>query len=403
MNDNERQFEDFIRGIKFDDAPDPKHRDKLEQDLLAAFHRQPRQIKIWRTIMKSRITKFAAAAVIIMAIVFGLTSLLEQGTTSAYAVEQTIEALKEIKTVYMAGEFYKQGKFECWMKFAGDPDKPTHIWLGRTGQNLCKICSPQGVFGLNKRTKVVHFARRDERDKDWFIKFGSFFEDAVKQAQKTESVKIYTEIDPNTRNELIVIHIITQSREQKFLVDPKTKLPIHFSTIREDMPMEMMTRTLAVKKLEYIRYNEQPPEGIFDMPKDAKIMEEEVDSMVDPDSGLIADGMSRPEACLAIVKQTVQALIDVDVATLCKLDLFFRLYTPEIWEKIKEMKAAGQWVNNFNITGDPYQEGELWYVPCEIRGIAGKSEVQTPMIKFYEMEGKTICFIIGSKEKGVVD
>jgi hypothetical protein len=139
------------------------------------------------------------------------------------------------------------------------------------------------------------------------------------------------------------------------------------------------------------------------MPKDAKIMEEEEDSMVDPDSGLVADGMSRPEACLAIVKQTVQALIDVDVATLCKLDLFFRLYTPEIWEKIKEMKAAGQWVNNFNITGDPYQEGELWYVPCEIRGIAGKSEVQTPMIKFYEMEGKTICFIIGSKEKGVVD
>lgn len=33
----------------------------------------------------------------------------------------------------------------------------------------------------------------------------------------------------------------------------------------------------------------------------------------------------------------------------------------------------------------------------------GKGEVQTAMIKFYEMEGKTLCFIVGSKEKGVVD
>jgi hypothetical protein len=68
MNDKEKQFEDFVRGIKFDDTPDPKHRDKLEQDLLAAFQRQPRQINIWRIIMKSKTTKLAAAAVIVIGI-----------------------------------------------------------------------------------------------------------------------------------------------------------------------------------------------------------------------------------------------------------------------------------------------------------------------------------------------
>ena len=69
MNDNEQQFEDFIRQTKFDDAPDASHRDRLEQDLFAALAKQaPRQIKVWRTIMKSRITKLAAAAVIIIAV-----------------------------------------------------------------------------------------------------------------------------------------------------------------------------------------------------------------------------------------------------------------------------------------------------------------------------------------------
>ena len=40
MNDNERKFEDFVSNIKFDDAPNPDHRDKLEQSLLTALGKQ---------------------------------------------------------------------------------------------------------------------------------------------------------------------------------------------------------------------------------------------------------------------------------------------------------------------------------------------------------------------------
>jgi hypothetical protein len=77
MNDDERQFQDFVSNIKFDDSPDPSHRDKLEQELFAALARQPQQqkqtIKIWRIIMKSRITKLATAvAVIVVALLIML-------------------------------------------------------------------------------------------------------------------------------------------------------------------------------------------------------------------------------------------------------------------------------------------------------------------------------------------
>ncbi len=40
MNDNERQFENFVSNIKFDETPDPSHRDKLEQDLLHVLAKQ---------------------------------------------------------------------------------------------------------------------------------------------------------------------------------------------------------------------------------------------------------------------------------------------------------------------------------------------------------------------------
>ena len=368
----------------------PKLKDKTKEN------------SIWRIIMHKKITKFAAAAVVIFAVLLAI-SVLDKSATPAYAVEQTIDAIQEVKTVYMAGEFYMQGEFECWMKYDGNPDKPTHVWLGRTGENLCKICSPDGIFGLNMRTNRVHFASRDEREKDWILKFESFFKDAVNKAKKKDSVNIFTETDPDNGEEIIVVHIKTSKREQKFLVDSETKLPISFSTIRDDEPMEMMKMTLAVKNLTEIRYNEQPPEGIFEMPVDAVIVEEEVDCMVDPDSGLIADGLTRQEACLEIAKRTGRALVDLDIETLCKLDIFFRLYPPLIWEQIEKMKENGQWVEKVVITGEPYQEGELWFVPVEIRDQSGKNEIQNAMIKFYEMEGKTFCFIIGSKEKGVVD
>ena len=67
------------------------------------------------------------------------------------------------------------------------------------------------------------------------------------------------------------------------------------------------------------------------------------------------------------------------------------------------MKTDGKWVDNVAITGQPYQQGNFWYVPSEISMQNGKTEVATPMIKFYQFDESTHCFIIGSKEKGIVD
>ena len=82
MNDDERQFENFVSKLKFDDTPDPSHRDKLEQDLLTAIAKQPRQIKLWRIIMKSKITKLAVAAaiaiVVLLPLGYGATKLIKR-------------------------------------------------------------------------------------------------------------------------------------------------------------------------------------------------------------------------------------------------------------------------------------------------------------------------------------
>lgn len=106
MNDDERQFEDFVSDIKFDDTPDSDHRNKLEQDLLRVLTKQPRHkqqpLKIWRIIMKSHMTKLATVAVIIIAAVLTVT-ILDRTVTPAWAIDDTVKALNQFNGIHLSG------------------------------------------------------------------------------------------------------------------------------------------------------------------------------------------------------------------------------------------------------------------------------------------------------------
>lgn len=102
MDNIEQQFEDFIRDITFDDTPETVHRERLEQNLLAAWKQQPRPEQstttFWRKIMHSRITKLsvAAAAVIIVALAGWLaTSPDSVGQMSSFTLLSSASAAEQ--------------------------------------------------------------------------------------------------------------------------------------------------------------------------------------------------------------------------------------------------------------------------------------------------------------------
>jgi len=64
-----------------------------------------REQKVWRTIMKSPITKLAAAAVIIVTAVLSIT-ILDKSATPAYGITDLPELIKNAKTMHMKGWFY---------------------------------------------------------------------------------------------------------------------------------------------------------------------------------------------------------------------------------------------------------------------------------------------------------
>lgn len=99
MNDNKNELEQSLKGIDFDDAPDNAHRDLLEEKLLLNFT-APRcrpNIK-WRTIMQNKVTKFAAAAVIILGVFLGMHMLGISPDGSSVAWASLAKRIEQVKT-----------------------------------------------------------------------------------------------------------------------------------------------------------------------------------------------------------------------------------------------------------------------------------------------------------------
>lgn len=361
----------------------------------------------WRNrlgrILENRLFRFASATVVALAVVLPFL-LLHSSTTRAYALEDTLKAIDRIRTVHMAGEFY-QGKFECWMQFEDNPDEPAYLWLVSPRiPNLQRICTPEESFTFNPRTKALFQCRRDERKQPWIIHFGSFFKESLAAAKTEKGVSIGKETDAQTSRELITVDLRSKTRDQKFFVDPATKLPVRFVTLRDDTPQVTTRRGLAIRNIDWIRYNEPVPQGLFDVSAGATVVSEEPDVFATPENGLDAVGLSREDACRALLKRMGQAMIDGDIAKLRQCAPFFWVVKDETFAQARATaEKTGRIPVELTVQGNAYHEGDHWFLPCAIHNRNGSVEHSTAMIKFYRFGDQERCMVIGSKEKGVYD
>jgi hypothetical protein len=104
MKNDERQFEELLNKVTFDDKPDYRHRDKLHQELLAAYagrqwrqERQSLQIGIWRAIMQSRTMKLAAVAAVIAIVGIGSWALFNKDVTKP--MMSSLELLEKAQAI----------------------------------------------------------------------------------------------------------------------------------------------------------------------------------------------------------------------------------------------------------------------------------------------------------------
>ncbi|MBN2594039.1 MAG: hypothetical protein JXA81_11065 [Sedimentisphaerales bacterium] len=226
---------------------------------------------IWRMIMNSRISKLAAVAVLILAVVLGV-SLLDRSATPAYAIEQTIQAMRSVSSVRAYCTDWDGSKGEVWVRI--NPETGQEEYYYSDIGNLLIVATPQKTFYYHKDKNLVRI--RNEHVLAAEVRFSKLFEDLPDLIEKLNGKLDFKSVfDQDLNTQVIRVHGYIPAQkdfgEKEFIVnvDPKTKLPINTETLKS-------AHGQGVKIVDRFEYNVEIPQGLFDfeIPEGVKVVYE---------------------------------------------------------------------------------------------------------------------------------
>jgi hypothetical protein len=278
------------------------------------------QPNIWRIIMKKPVAKLVTAAAVILIAVIGI-SLLQNSGTTAYAIEQTIEAGRDVRYLH----FYHYASLdsntpdkEAWLEYDDSGQiKNTRVnWYnyGSSGDMVAVWKEGRTQFWTKKKKtlrffedKCVGFANRNDPTKAFEYTYdlerkGDVEIEIQEPDDKTEPIILTCTYLPNT---FITEGICPQMREIIF-VDPVTKLvnSIEVYELKDG-------KYVAWGVWEYPDYDTLFEPGVFDLEAEAPADVKRLDQMI-LDIGLEQTNLTDKEIAVKVVRSFLQALIAKD-------------------------------------------------------------------------------------------
>jgi len=236
---------DYLQALRREDASLAEYFAGIEEDMadrqeralqmIECFHTNARPNTIWRRIMKSRYSKLATAAAILVLIAATLI-VLDKSASSAYALDQTVEALRNVRFVHLI-ERDDAGivRGERWIEIGEDGrqtryrrDKPPHLFVIDDGKSIARY---------HPYANAVVLRDPNEMRYEWIRPIGQAFENARDEGMVLEENANYHGRRAHK--------VWWPAMRGVCYVDPATKLPI----------------AIGNTELSY----EQPPVGIFDI------------------------------------------------------------------------------------------------------------------------------------------
>lgn len=271
---------------------------------------------IWRTIMKSRITKLTtAAAVLFSAILYG--ALFLSTTQTAHAIGQVIDAYDNIRFIYIK-------------EFKPKQDIANEYWIqsDETGRVVrARYCLPFTEDG----TKIITWT--PEKTELWFKNKGGFLicqskrieywmQSLLMQCQpklvmyglleKEKSGDVVIDIQESQekqKSDLIISTSIDRGEKEIYYINPATDLITHIEFYRIEDGRDVLSSTT-----EFHDYNVPIHEEMFSL-KDEIPDNVRVSDRLNQLVGVPQDDMTDEQAAEETVRQFYQALIDKDYRT----------------------------------------------------------------------------------------
>ncbi len=193
--------------------------------------------RIKRRFTMNRLTKLAAAAVLIVAVALSIT-IVDRLASPAYAIEQTIEAFKNVRFMHII-KHDKAGNIEDerWIEIG--PDGTQARYRQDTPPNFLVVDDRKTVFAHSKDKNTVVLYDPADQWYTWIHDLGTLFDDLAGDG----NVVIEENVDYWGRK----AHLVRWLKlNMDCYIDPETKLPI----------------AMTGYEISY----EEPPEDIFSIP-----------------------------------------------------------------------------------------------------------------------------------------
>lgn len=369
MKDNNKNLEQNLRNIDFDDTPDHGHRDLLEQKLLLNFNSSSTRHDLkWRTIMNNKITKFAAAAIVLVAIGISFT-LMGKTAAPAYAIEQTIQASHTVRYLHSKN-------------FVGPHDDPMEFWVEfdvRGQLKNMRFNKPAWMDPDDGETIIVW----KDNKMQLYSKRKNFLITMKDKEMAAQMLKQVEQLDPKLAVERLKAKQ-EQGKVEVEIVEPSNKsepIVVTATSIQEDdAPFQRMTlfvnqatrlvNSVELYKLqdgeyqkvitiEYYDYNQPIASEMFtldDVPDDAMRIDETTQEV-----GLLQGDLTNNEIAVEVVRRFLEALIEEDYAEAG------RMFSGTPAERIERTYGKTRFIRIVSI-GEPTKvlRMKALKVPCKI-------------------------------------
>lgn len=356
--------------------------------------------------MKKPITKLTTAAVIIIGLGMAV-HLIDKATTPAWAIEQSIEAMKNYRGIHFSGtismsweDFFEGlgvqnlpeipnslGEFEMWAQADEELSRSSAV----------KIVCPENII-ISGRKLQSYVQLTDGTTYD--IQGDHMKIDPWPTSKLLEIIKkdkaTWTEIyglDAETGKERIFVKCNSsdENRSWELEFDSESKLLVSLrqwdnSNNHEGVP------TIDIWK---IVYYEQLPDEIFeiDLPNSNEIIAVNM-PLYDPDYGMDAEGLTQQQACHKIMEEFWQAVNEQDLDKIRKL----LPYSAKWSDEVLMSNLAGDKEGSVRLLemGRIYESKIGPVVPCIIQ-LEGEKKIIDMIVMFREINGKSSCIVHSNK------
>jgi len=366
---------------------------------------EPSLLALLTMIMKKKSIRYTLGTTLVLALIAGV--ILNHATTTAWAMEQAIEALQKYKAVRMTG-----------YTTAGGGPAPAEIWARAdatgTRSDECLVRSDNWTAWVehNKTYFYDHASKRVFVDPAITMGLDPWLGPKLLTAlARMPDYQAIEGDDPATGQKQIIVTASIESATgpQSFTIefDARTKLPVsmkHWQNVdRQGAPDFAFDKIVYFEDLPDGSLNFEPPAGVAFEAKPLTIPEANIAILRNPKSGISVGGLSPDEACRKILGQFWEAVINDDVARIHQLCPITAGWPDKL---LLDVMAKDDVVELLGI-GDIEKEGQsslgrLALVTSRVRCADGKVREVKIVVQFRQTDHGLSCVIHGNYGYSVV-